>query len=63
MSEIDNDIDEVLMILCLLFGENCRLKKIKFRHYGWIGSIMLTCWSIQMSLNRDFGCLGVCLMI
>jgi hypothetical protein len=32
MSEIDDDIDEVLMILCLLFGENRRLKKITFRH-------------------------------
>jgi hypothetical protein len=32
MSEIDDDLDEVLMNIRLLFGENCRLKKIKFRH-------------------------------
>jgi hypothetical protein len=32
MSKIDDDLEEVLMIIRLLFGENCRLKKIKFRH-------------------------------
>ncbi len=62
MSEIDDDIDKVLMILCLLFVE-IPPKKLNSSIYGWIGNIMLTCWSIQMSLNRDFGCLGVCLII
>jgi hypothetical protein len=30
MSEIDDDLDEVLMIYGLLLGESRRLKKIKF---------------------------------
>ncbi len=41
MSEIEDDIDEVLMILHLLFGENRRLKKLNSGIYGWIGSIMV----------------------
>jgi hypothetical protein len=32
MSEIDDDLDKVLMIYGLLLGENRRLKKIKFQH-------------------------------
>jgi hypothetical protein len=32
MSEIDDDLDKVLMIYSLLFGENHCLKKIKFQH-------------------------------
>ncbi len=32
MSEIDGDLDDLLTIFHLLFGENRRLKKIKFRH-------------------------------
>jgi hypothetical protein len=32
MSEIDGDLDDLLTIFHLLFGENRRLKEIKFRH-------------------------------
>ena len=32
MSEIDEDIDEILMVYGLIFGENCRQRKIKFQH-------------------------------
>ena len=35
MSEIDGDLDDFLTISHLLFRENCRLKKIKFRHM-WV---------------------------
>jgi len=38
-------------------------KKISFDIHGWIGSSMLACWNIQTSSKRDFGCLGICLMI
>ncbi len=32
MSEIDDDLDDLLTIIPLLFRENRRLKKIKFQH-------------------------------
>ena len=32
MSEIDEDIDEILMVYGLIFGENRRQRKIKFQH-------------------------------
>jgi hypothetical protein len=32
MSEIDKDIDEILMVYGLIFGENRRQRKIKFQH-------------------------------
>ena len=32
MSEIDGDLDDLLIIFPLLFRENRRLKKIKFQH-------------------------------
>ncbi len=63
MSEIDGDLDDLLTISHLLFRENRRLRRIKYQHIRVDWEQHVNMLDIQMSSNRDFGCLGVCLMI